>query len=248
MTDRHIIFSPPMIRALLREVEAPGTGKTETRRFPHAWLRWSDERGTTHAFTPALWAQATTGMDGLRRVEFEPRRYLWRWSSDPLPHQGVRSLWIVYPIVQPGDRLWVRENFYLDDDGDNEFPVYATDQRAVAELLSHPDSRPHHKKLRPSIHMPRWASRITLTVTEVRRERLQAIDNADARAEGVDCWPDFVEGRRDPFPVTRYRDLWAALHGMESWDANPEVVVLTFAVALRNIDAAEAIRLGRGRA
>src|SRR5262249_23521302 len=85
-------------------------------------------------------------------------------------------------------------------------------------------------KWRPSIHMPRAASRLTLTVTATKIERLQAISSEDAEAQGGRCamsaWTS----------VRHFQDLWERLHGADSWRANPEVVALTFTVARENID------------
>ncbi|MBN9272841.1 MAG: hypothetical protein J0J15_21885, partial [Mesorhizobium sp.] len=105
---------------------------------------------------------------------------------------------------------------------------------------------------RPSIHLPRWASRLTLTVTDVRVQRLQDISEEDAQAEG--CIKLKVTGRAAEFTGSQYlglhwpscrawyRDLWDSLNVARGfgWDANPWVVAVTFAVAHRNIDSAEA--------
>jgi hypothetical protein len=111
--------------------------------------------------------------------------------------------------------------------------------------------------------MPRWASRITLTVTEVRIERLQEITDAGARREGATQkdtginefgrpndswsmdWPDAepARGWRDvalSTPRFAFGNLWGSLHAGCPWASNPEVVVLRFSVSLRNIDAKEA--------
>lgn len=109
-------------------------------------------------------------------------------------------------------------------------------------------------RLRPAIHMPRWASRLTLIVTATKVERLQEISFEDACAEGM---PDFVTflaavgetvearerenaadcARRLQWPQRWFADVWRDLHGAGSWDSNPEVVALTFTVHKRNIDA-----------
>jgi len=73
---------------------------------------------------------------------------------------------------------------------------------------------------RPSIHMPQWASRITLAVEAVRVERLQDIGEADACAEG---WPKDENG-----PIVWHSALWDTINGAGSWDANPWVSVTTF--------------------
>jgi uncharacterized protein YhfF len=96
-------------------------------------------------------------------------------------------------------------------------------------------------RLRPSIHMPRWASRLTLTVTEVRVQRLQEISEEDARDEGAGLLlheHEYWDGDPDCYRKL-FRVLWTAIHGPAAWDANPEVVALSFTVERRNIDAAE---------
>jgi hypothetical protein len=106
---------------------------------------------------------------------------------------------------------------------------------------------PAWPKYRPSIHMPRWASRLTLLVEGVRIERLQAIGKADAEAEGVvwdsadglDVW--YVPGAKLPHTATAaecFAGLWGSLHHEkgERWSDNPEVVALTFSVVRCNID------------
>lgn len=87
------------------------------------------------------------------------------------------------------------------------------------------------KPWRSSIHMPRWASRITLEITNIRVERLHDITEADAVAEGCPGLlgpnPDFPD-EWDPSPVEEYRDLWNTINGSGSWDANPWVWVVEF--------------------
>lgn len=137
----------------------------------------------------------------------------------------------------PGDLLYVRENFAYVGGGDPGILLYGAtwEQDAIAAGC---DRWPDWKcpKLTPCIHMPRKISRLTLEVTAMRIERLQSISNEDARCEGVDCWPDMLIERHDPFPAERFRDLWTSLHGAESWDENPDLVVLNFHVHRRNVD------------
>ena len=89
---------------------------------------------------------------------------------------------------------------------------------------------------RSSIHMPRWASRLTLLVTDVRVQRLQEISRGDAMSEGC-TFPNMAKGDD---PRQWYAELWEQINGRGSWDANPWVVALTFAVQRRNIDAKDA--------
>ena len=208
MKERPIIFSGPMVRALL------DGNKTQTRRVvkmkPHHQIEERDNG------TP------------------------WPWMYD-----GERDAdsWMACPYGQPGDRLWVRETYYLTDNGDEEYAVYAADSDAVREHLASLDQLPpsfpadvkyRHRKLRPSIHMPRWACRITLEITSVRVERLQDISFADAAAEGL----QYTSERLDRWsadgsswhatPQQAYRALWEQIHGPGSWPANPWVWVLEF--------------------
>lgn len=92
---------------------------------------------------------------------------------------------------------------------------------------------------KPSIFMPRWASRLTLEITGVRVERLQAISEDDAKAEGVrvrtDCHEDYTRMyemangvEMTPFAKDAFADLWQSINGAESWDANPYVWVVSF--------------------
>lgn len=126
---------------------------------------------------------------------------------------------------EPGDRLYVRENFWWRRDGDREAINWAIDFEWDGGAQF---QRERGMRLRPSIHMPRWASRLTLEVKEVRRQKLHDLSEADAIAEGVGEDPDGL--------VTAYARLWAALHGAESWLSNPEVVALTFRVIQENIN------------
>jgi len=105
------------------------------------------------------------------------------------------------PFDLPADRLWVRETWGL------------TVEDTVCYLAD--ESRSIVTRWRPSMFMPRWASRITLEITAVQVERLQDISEADARAEGVTA-------------VCAYRKLWEKIHGPGSWGVNPYVWVVEF--------------------
>jgi hypothetical protein len=114
------------------------------------------------------------------------------------------------PYGHKGDRLWVRETWRKWPDG------YA--YRATHKDTELADAV--HAPWKPSIHMPRAASRITLEITGVRIEHLQAISEVDALAEGID--QDTCQ------PVAVYRELWESINGHASWDANPHVWVIEF--------------------
>jgi hypothetical protein len=167
-------------------------------------------------------------------VTCDPGDHKWyvdggSWIS-ACPH-GIRS-----------DRLWVRET-WLEFDADHQPPrtAYRADMTDLGEEFRQAyirSGRPY--RWRPSIHMPRWASRITLEVEGVRIERLQQISETDARAEGTDALrghfseADIVlaarnmdQGISDPRPL--FGLLWERLHGKKApWQSNPWVWVVTF--------------------
>lgn len=207
MTDKPIIFSAAMVRALL------DGRKTQTRRLLKP-SRAAKSAGYEHLRFDVL--------DGM----------LWWWDGE---HDRVGASQ-AYPYAI-GDRLYVRETFCprLGYPAPIAKPHYRAD-----------NNRPEWRGLwKPSIHMPRWASRLTLTVTDVRAQRLQDISEADAVAEGAEpCkreWAGVEEFglSSDPFAHRRgFQNLWNSLHGADAWDANPWVVALTFKVQRGNIDAA----------
>lgn len=127
------------------------------------------------------------------------------------------------PYGQPGDRLWVRETHYVESAPGNWYTGFI--------LYKANDEHAPVSKWRPSIHMPRWASRITLEVVSVRVERLHDISEEDAKAEGVHS--DAVvtadgSDYRGLFAYDRFAELWQSINGTGSWDANPWVWVVEF--------------------
>lgn len=211
-TERPILFSAPMVRAILA-----GT-KTQTRRIVklpdrHHW-----------AIAPDYPGQIL--IDG--RGDYHGGEF---------PIDELRC-----PYGKPGDRLWVRETwqgplFWEDQRTEyernrrlfekSECCVYAADGGPVPEFIDDDDIL--QQRWRPSIHMPRWASRITLEVTRVRVEQLQDISVADSIAEGV------VETNRNLIGLEpcmgwryAYEDLWNSINGARSWNANPWVWVVEF--------------------
>ena len=131
-------------------------------------------------------------------------------------------------LIGKGTELWVRESF-ADTVGmgfDKRYH-YAADVKPGSE--SDQIRKDYGVKWKPSIHMPRAASRITLRVTAVKVERLQDISEEDALAEGV----GIMDPHHPPPPIRAtyaemYRDLWDSINGPGSWDANPWVVAYTF--------------------
>ncbi|MGK4470824.1 hypothetical protein [Yersinia enterocolitica] len=126
---------------------------------------------------------------------------------------------IICPLGKPGDRLWVREAFAAGLCTESTLAYRATHKTEDLE-----EGRGETIKWTPSIHMPRWASRINLLITGVRVERLQDISDADASAEGCkissmqsgECLSDM------------FARLWKSIYGDESWQANPWVWVINF--------------------
>lgn len=232
MADRPILFSAPMVRALLA-----GT-KTQTRRVVKPQLNGTAEGYTPKVYWPARDTHMTSALTDPAYVQCEkPGDYDGQICCGP----RVRC-----PNGQPGDRLWVRESFWLDRDG----VAYKADQQGGSPWLE----AGAHKAMRvgangtpyvanwgwrPSIHMPRWASRITLEVTGVRVERLQDISEADAMAEGVDMnqyidmpyspsMPHVTVTMKPRTGREAYAALWEQINGPESWATNPWVWVVEF--------------------
>jgi hypothetical protein len=131
------------------------------------------------------------------------------------------------PYGQPGDRLWVGETWR------QAYPqtsyslglVYRADRAKALGM----DEYSQRHEWRPSIHMPRWASRITLEITGVRIERLQEISEADARAEGAEPYMHVTHPSREGLRhVDGFHGLWESIHCPDSWGANPWVWVIEF--------------------
>lgn len=132
---------------------------------------------------------------------------------DPKDECGFQ---VKYPYTV-GTLLWVKETF-LNNALEGYEPVYL--YRADG------DDKPEDRKWKPSIFMPRKASRITLEVTGVRVERLQDISDDDCIAEG--CIGDEVDGADQPLPTMCFQFLWQSINGPESWEKNPWVWVIQF--------------------
>ncbi|EEO8784796.1 hypothetical protein G6749_004028 [Salmonella enterica] len=135
------------------------------------------------------------------------------------------------PFGQPGDRVWVRETFRVHSRAtDVATLVYRASVRnswteqthRVPVAVCNKPATP--EKWTPSIHMPRWASRITLEITDVRVERLNDIRECDAKAEGGQTECTLIGDKYYP----GFRSLWKSIYGEESWAANPWVWVIEF--------------------
>jgi len=219
--ERPILFSTPMVKALLEG------RKTQTRRIvktqPGAEVVTIDEEDGGY------WLGDTAaGID----------------NGDASAWQGR------CPYGKPGDLLWVRETWRPVMEGWASYVEFAAgggdlekvnrDQLATLKRLAlrFPGANKERRSeaWHPSIHMPRWASRITLMVADIRVERLQVISEYDAKAEGVPARP---VSTAEPEHVVAlacagrphaavYALLWDAINGAGSWKSNPWVWVVTF--------------------
>lgn len=217
MSDHPILFSAPMVRALL------DGRKTQARRV--------------------LKPQPVTDANGL---------VWWYWSkssgSAMSPPGSIDPDWVTHLRWAPGDTLWVREGwasgptlaYRCSSMPQTVNPSDPTETAIYREGFGHSTCG---IRWRPSIHMPRWASRITLAVEAVRVERLQDISEGDAIAEGILLGhpdivaahgPCFHAGTGDldvewsPDPTDAFIGLWDSIHGADAWNANPWVSVTTF--------------------
>lgn len=207
--ERPILFSAPMVRALL------DGSKTQTRRIVK--MKQSD------------WCKEIKGDCWHPNEIAEWRLQDGRWFG----LMGWYTLAFAdCPYGQIGDRLWVRENWAFHkmaigsvEDKDGPF-AYAADTFGQQQRLA--------DKWTPSIHMPRWASRILLEITDIRVERLNDISEADAKAEGVYLHTD---GKYTNYlsptgyainAKSSFASLWESINGDGSWDANPWVWVVEF--------------------
>lgn len=209
--ERPILFSGPMVRAILEG------RKTQTRRVVKPQPDYVNSLG----------------------VPFFPN------GKGPVDYR-------LCPYGKPGDQLWVREKFEVVretcgyevaeyDYFQWEEEIYGPPQEALKDkcprggeralILYAADEEEPVWRWKPSIYMPRWASRLTLEVTGVRVERLQEISNEDALAEGVlgdECLTGKPYFADQPLPCMCYANLWESINGPGSWDANPWVWVVEF--------------------
>ncbi|WP_430689542.1 hypothetical protein [Klebsiella quasipneumoniae] len=224
MTERGMIFNAEMVRAIL------DNRKTQTRRP----IKWKQTRFT----------EIGEREDGSK----------WPWSEDA---EHACDFWHPCPFGAVGDRIWVREAYRFPASLDDVSPT-GVGEMAVATGYRKPWAPTFYEftgtfsdgwkgfetppkvsdagKLRPSIYMPRWASRILLEITDVRVERLNAISEEDARAEGIidggclNCGEPEPCGCDNPEPdaTDAFAYLWQSIYGQENWLANPWVWVIEF--------------------
>ncbi len=222
MTDYPIIFSPPMVRALLREVAQPGTGKTMTRRL--AWRCPCEPGAPAHVCGAGGYAG---------------------WKS---------SIWAK---VKPGDLLWVKEAIRFNPEHSNFY--YEADNKGVGDRVCARLIEREKERGRPYVNLggryvPRFTTRLVLTVNGNKVEQPQDISAEDASAEGCQCLP--CEGphrgpeasywtmdERSAAPIKRttpflaFKAFWEVLHSERGWEANPTVAAPSFTPALRDMEA-----------
>lgn len=160
-----------------------------------------------------------------------------KWDSVVTIHH--HDAWAACSYGLPGDRLWVREAHRLDPPHDGTWDYYGYTDGVLENISVIPDRfrSPEHViyraswdgsdlRWRPSIFMPRWASRITLEITGVRVERLNEIRSDDCIAEGI--LPIGVEHSPD-MPRREFQQRWDQINGKKHpWDSNPWVWVIEF--------------------
>ena len=210
MKERPILFSGPMILAIL------DGSKTQTRRVV---------KQVATEPSPAL-AVCRCAADDTWIAWWgdAPKQQTWQQVTDErYPDGGGFKC----PHGKPGDRLWVRETWAIATaESQAEF-------NKLAEVAWYRADGERDIKWRPSIFMPRWASRITLEIVNVRVERLQEVSESDALAEGIQIDPDTshcIPGEEIGIsdPVEAYAYLWDRIHGIGSWGRNDWVWVIEF--------------------
>ncbi|KYQ82514.1 hypothetical protein AWW72_18075 [Acinetobacter sp. NRRL B-65365] len=227
MKERPILFNTEMVRAILEG------RKTQTRRLVKPQPTVCDEDRGGH-----WWP--SNAVQSMVHVEKELQDYkgLWRGLIETCN-----------PFGEVGDQLWVRETWYQKGTvgrsypDDDEYQFFGHKQAAYVADGEAPND--WTVKKRPSIHMPRWASRIQLEITNIRIERLKDISEADAIAEGM-TFTDYGQNHfGNPNPGWLWKqssnhdqclmtarhafgNLWESINGKGSWDENPWVWVVEF--------------------
>jgi hypothetical protein len=254
MKEKPILYSPPMVRSTIRGI------KTNTRRV----MKDVYENGD--------WS-----IQKAKEPRFHGHTHDWYLNGAPNPHAGIKcpygqvgdQLWVRESFYRSGisiRRSPESEEFDFCARSKNLKDLsYAADGKPDIRGLNSwgispgsagdrqfiPDSGSHYWRKMPSIHMPRWASRIQMEITDIRIEKLQDISDDDALAEGivevhgivdVNCnggshnevmgYRYFYDGCGIPFedPVEAFKHLWESINGTGSWDLNPLVWVIEFKV------------------
>ncbi|MCK0533428.1 hypothetical protein [Sphingobium agri] len=232
MTDRPILFSAPMVRALL------DGRKTQTRRimkvqpprqedFPHSVM------GINRKVADGV---KLFSLNDYERQPKHPTKWDLDGSVGVFRDAGFPMVYDARFAV--GDRLWVKETHACVGDADRWTLYRASGYEAECDRHGFEKPYPAESEIKwkPSIFMRRGLSRLTLTVTDVRVERLHQCSEADALAEGIDRihYPELGDWG---WPQRKYAELWNSINGAGAWEANPWVVAVSFDVRKGNIDA-----------
>lgn len=229
MTERPIDFRR-------HEVIATLAGRQTQFRRPITRARvFGTPESKAFTLTGPKLARALQNADRFRRMDGDG----WFWEADAFEWQApsTRTGWLAHIGFAPGERLWVCELWRVTKALDEVAPK-DLDHATIPEWLA-TDPVLYEGRTRPPMHLPRWASRITLEVTGVKVERLQDISEEDSLAEGVVNFPPGsafygVEVERNDFGQVQqsareaYGWLWDRINGPASWDANPWVIATTF--------------------
>lgn len=246
MKERPILFSAPMVRAIL------DGRKTQTRRVLKS-------QPFSNGFIGPVSRDVCVHNEWLSADAM-----LIRAGTKANPYYATQDEWLqLCPYGAVGDRLWVRETFsqvlparsgkleyngarLTEDPDGNTVELWYRADGEMGIMSTMFDDGP---RWTPSIHMPRWASRLTLEITGVRVERLQDISDEDALSEGMTAvrnhefdlrhWPEWrrefdtavaagIKPPLGPSFVQTFQALWGDINGADSWDANPYVWVVEF--------------------
>lgn len=201
MKEHGMIFNAEMVRAIL------DGRKTQTRRIVKGVPSTHDFHG---------WVMSST-------CAKDEGKACWAIGKSPLLNNPIR---LRSPYGEVGDRIWVRETWAEAGASAPDLKLYRANY--PEHVPSHYENVPPVDEIRwtPSIHMPRWASRIMLEITGVRVERLNSISNESARAEGYPVDREANGGDIDPW--LWFRDLWDGIYPEQSFKHNPWVWVIEF--------------------
>lgn len=204
--ERPILFSGEMVRAIL------GGRKTQTRRV----LVPTQTEPKIAPLRVQAWI-----IDGERQIDDEGRQ-LWEGHHPDYP---VGRKLFSCPYGQAGERLWVRET-WARWDGGLAYLADSLNEQGTENEDSKRCRLDYSVKWKPSIHMPRWASRVTLQITSVRAERVQDISDDDAIEEGVDRTNTSIP----TYARQRFQKLWDSINAKRGygWATNPWVWVISF--------------------
>lgn len=251
MTDRPIIFSAPMVQALL------AGRKTQTRRLYKPMNRWVQQNGREVRMHEGHLCHFLRGAE----LPIERLRLPCAVGDRLYVRENHQFRGASYNDGTEAEPRWSEDEWFrvwgsggAGDSWDPDFPAgwWPSEHMGVHDLTGPehdegPDVRGFATKLLPSIHMPRWASRLTLIVTDVQVERLHDMSAADAIAEGIQDLrtpehsdfgiPGLVNAQH---PVRAFWLLWEHINGAGSWEANPWVAAISFTVHRANIDALRA--------